>query len=179
MKKITIFLALLIMLVTVLNFLAVNVDAYDYGAQISTIDGKKDSSKASTSTQNVVGAILQVARIAAVADAFDAMTSKRTYRDSLPIEVVREEIEKNLGTQFDPEIGNCFLDIIDNEYDKIKELTVGVVEENIAKERITLSPQLLLELARRKERENCYVDVNELVPMYMRKSQAEESLKTN
>ena len=65
------------------------------------------------------------------------------------------------------------------EYDKIKELTVGVVEENIAKERITLSPQLLLELSRRKERENCYVDVNELVPMYMRKSQAEESLKTN
>ena len=63
-----------------------------------------------------------LARIAAVADAFDAMTSKRTYRDSLPIEVVREEIEKNLGTQFDPEIGNCFLDIIDNEYDKIKEI---------------------------------------------------------
>ena len=63
-----------------------------------------------------------LARIAAVADAFDAMTSKRTYRNSLPIEVVHEEIEKNLGTQFDPEIGNCFLDIIDNEYDKIKEI---------------------------------------------------------
>ena len=63
-----------------------------------------------------------LARIAAVVDAFDAMTSKRTYRNSLPIDVVRSEIEKNLGTQFDPEIGNCFLDIIDNEYDKIKEI---------------------------------------------------------
>ena len=63
-----------------------------------------------------------LARIAAVADAFDAMTSKRTYRNSLPIDVVREEIEKNLGTQFDPEIGKVFLEIIDNEYDKIKEI---------------------------------------------------------
>ena len=62
------------------------------------------------------------ARIAAVADAFDAMTSKRTYRNSLPIDVVRSEIEKNLGTQFDPELGKVFLDIIDNEYDKIKEI---------------------------------------------------------
>lgn len=62
------------------------------------------------------------ARIAAVADAFDAMTSKRTYRNSLPIDVVREEIEKNLGTQFDPHIGKTFLEIVDNEYDKIKEI---------------------------------------------------------
>ena len=62
------------------------------------------------------------ARIAAVADAFDAMTSKRTYRNSLPIGVVRAEIEKNLGTQFDPELGKIFLNIIDNEYDKIKEI---------------------------------------------------------
>ena len=62
------------------------------------------------------------ARIAAVADAFDAMTSKRTYRDSLNIEVVKSEIEKNLGTQFDPELGRLFLEIIDNEYNKIQEI---------------------------------------------------------
>ena len=63
-----------------------------------------------------------LARIATVADAFDAMTSKRTYRNSLPIDVVRAEIEKNLGTQFDPEIGKVFLDIIDNDYDKIEKI---------------------------------------------------------
>ena len=63
-----------------------------------------------------------LARIAAVADAFDAMTSKRTYRDSLPIDVVRSEIENNLGTQFDPEIGKVFLDILDNQYSKIAEI---------------------------------------------------------
>ena len=39
-----------------------------------------------------------VARIAAVADTFDAMTSKRSYRDSLPIDVVRAEIERCSGT---------------------------------------------------------------------------------
>ena len=94
MKKITIFLALLIMLVTVLNFLAVNVDAYDYGAQISTIDGKKDSSKASTSTQNVVGAILQVARIAAVGVALIMLTVlAMKYMYSAPRD--RAEIKKH------------------------------------------------------------------------------------
>ena len=62
------------------------------------------------------------ARISAIADAFDAMTSKRTYRNSLPINIVRDEIEKNLGTQFDPELGRLFLSLIDNEYNKIEEI---------------------------------------------------------
>ena len=63
-----------------------------------------------------------VARITAVADAFDAMTSKRTYRDSLPIEKVKEEIEKCSGTQFDPEIAKLFLGILNNEYKSILEI---------------------------------------------------------
>ena len=63
-----------------------------------------------------------LARIAAVADSFDAMTSRRVYRDSLPIDVVIEEIEKNKGTQFDPSVADAFLDILRNNYDKIKEI---------------------------------------------------------
>ena len=63
-----------------------------------------------------------LARIAAVADAFDAMTSKRVYRDSLPIDVVISEFEKNKGTQFDPQIDDVFLDILKNDYEKIKEI---------------------------------------------------------
>ena len=63
-----------------------------------------------------------IARIAAVADTFDAMTSKRSYRDALPLEVVRAEIEKCSGTQFDPQIANVFLNILDNNYDLIKEI---------------------------------------------------------
>lgn len=56
-----------------------------------------------------------VARIIGVADAYDAMTSKRSYRDVLPQAVVREEIEKCLGTQFDPDIGRIMLQIMDED----------------------------------------------------------------
>lgn len=63
-----------------------------------------------------------VARIAAVADTFDAMTSKRSYRDSLPIYVVRAEIERCSGTQFDPNIAKVFLDIMNNDFDLIREI---------------------------------------------------------
>ena len=41
------------------------------------------------------------ARIVGLADSFDAMTSDRTYRKALPVEVVRKEIEDNAGLQFD------------------------------------------------------------------------------
>lgn len=60
-----------------------------------------------------------LARITAVADTFDAMTSKRTYRDALPIEIVKEEFRKNMGTQFDPDVTLVFLDILENHYDEI------------------------------------------------------------
>lgn len=62
------------------------------------------------------------ARIAAVADTFDAMTSKRSYRDSLPLDTVVAEIKRVSGTQFDPDIAKVFLDIIENDYDKIERI---------------------------------------------------------
>ncbi len=48
------------------------------------------------------------ARVIAVADTFDAMTSKRAYRDALPVERAFEEIDKCTGSQFDPEIAPHF-----------------------------------------------------------------------
>ena len=63
-----------------------------------------------------------LARIAAVADTFDAMTSKRSYRDPLPLDYVISEFEKCKGTQFDPNIADAFIDILKNDYDKIKEI---------------------------------------------------------
>ena len=62
------------------------------------------------------------ARITAVADTFDAMTSKRSYRDAVPLEKVKEEIKQCSGTQFDPKIASVFLDILNNHYDEILEI---------------------------------------------------------
>ena len=59
--------------------------------------------------------IPEEARIIAVADAYDAMTSSRSYRNPLPADVVRDEIEKGKGAQFDPEFADIMLDIIDDE----------------------------------------------------------------
>lgn len=63
-----------------------------------------------------------LARIATVADSFDAMTSRRSYRDSMPLDVVKAEIEKNKGTQFDPNIADVFLNILNNNYSEIEEI---------------------------------------------------------
>ena len=63
-----------------------------------------------------------LARVAAVVDAFDAMTSKRAYRDAIPLETVKSEIERCSGTQFDPVMAEAFLNILNNKYDEIKKI---------------------------------------------------------
>ncbi len=63
-----------------------------------------------------------LARISAIADTFDAMTSKRTYRNALPLDVVVAEIERCKGTQFDPNLADTFLNIIKNNYNEIEEI---------------------------------------------------------
>ena len=70
-----------------------------------------------------------MARIAAVADTFDAMTSRRSYRGPIDIEHVKEEIKRCEGTQFDPQIAEVFLDILNNNFDKIKEIQEKYVSE--------------------------------------------------
>ena len=55
------------------------------------------------------------ARIIGIADAYDAMTSRRSYRDVLPQSVVREEIAKGRKTQFDPTCADIMLQMIDED----------------------------------------------------------------
>jgi HD-GYP domain-containing protein (c-di-GMP phosphodiesterase class II) len=50
-----------------------------------------------------------IGRIVGLADGFDAMTSRRVYRDAMSVEKALEEIRKGLGTQFDERIGKIFL----------------------------------------------------------------------
>ena len=74
--------------------------------------------------------IPEIARIIAVADAYDAMTSKRSYREPMPQQLVREELVKGSGTQFDPVYAKIMLHLIDvdteynmKEHETIKELS--------------------------------------------------------
>ncbi|MBR3882037.1 MAG: HD domain-containing protein [Clostridia bacterium] len=57
-----------------------------------------------------------LARIVSVADSFDAMTSRRSYRGELDLEYVKNEFKTKSGTQFDPVIAQIFLDILNTEY---------------------------------------------------------------
>lgn len=61
--------------------------------------------------------IPELARIIGVADAYDAMTSKRSYRDVLSQEIVTSELEKGKGTQFDPQIAELMIQLIKEDTD--------------------------------------------------------------
>ena len=60
------------------------------------------------------------ARIVGIADSFDAMSSNRIYRKALPKSVIREELLKGRGTQFDPKLLDAFLVLFDRgDFDDI------------------------------------------------------------
>ena len=72
-----------------------------------------------------------VARIIGIADSFDAMNSKRIYRDSLPEEIIRKELVNGRGTQFDPQYLDIFLELwnegklaLEPEDDKEKTISI-------------------------------------------------------
>lgn len=61
------------------------------------------------------------ARLLALADSFDAMSSTRTYREAMPRSVVLEEIRRNTGTQFDPAFAGVFMKLDFLDYDRMVE----------------------------------------------------------
>lgn len=71
------------------------------------------------------------ARIVSVADAFDAMNSDRIYRKALPKDIIRKEINRNKGIQFDPDVATAFLSLYDSgEIEKITENTESRILNN-------------------------------------------------
>jgi diguanylate cyclase (GGDEF)-like protein/putative nucleotidyltransferase with HDIG domain len=58
------------------------------------------------------------AQIVAVADAYEAMTSDRSYRDSIGYAAARGELERCAGTQFDPLVVEAFLAALEREYER-------------------------------------------------------------
>ena len=59
--------------------------------------------------------IPEIARIIAVADAYDAMTSSRIYRDALSAQEVKNEIISGIGTQFDKRFAEILLELLDKD----------------------------------------------------------------
>ena len=70
-----------------------------------------------------------VARIIAIADAYDAMTTNRVYRKHLSKDIVLNELEHGKGTQFDPEICEVMIDLIKNN--QLKEVQEHEEENSI------------------------------------------------
>jgi len=54
-------------------------------------------------------------RILSIADAYDAMTSDRPYRKAMKQEETIAELQKNAGSQFDPELVDIFITILQNK----------------------------------------------------------------
>ncbi len=73
-------------------------------------------------------------RILTIADCFDAMTARRPYKHPQSIDYARNELKKNSGTQFDPELVPVFLSLIEDGKDygvKIYENSCHSVISNI------------------------------------------------
>ena len=80
-----------------------------------------------------------VARIIGIADSFDAMNSKRIYRDRLPDEIIRKELVNGSGKQFDPKYLEIFLKLweegkLNFEPEKENEKTISIEGSRLIKQ---------------------------------------------
>jgi putative nucleotidyltransferase with HDIG domain len=62
------------------------------------------------------------ARIITVADSYDAMTSDRTYRRAMPSSKALDELTRNIGTQFDPDVVAAFMRVVARDEEPEREL---------------------------------------------------------
>ena len=70
------------------------------------------------------------AKIVAVADSYDAMSSQRIYRNQLPMDKIVRELEHNKGTQFDPVIVDIFLKLLSEDKIHVKEDYLNLAEND-------------------------------------------------
>ena len=95
--------------------------------------------------------IPEIARIIAVADAYDAMTSKRSYRKTIPQQMVREELVKGMETQFDPRFAKIMLHMLDVDEEYVmqerdeKEGLAGKIELSVKEPRSVISEGILVD----------------------------------
>lgn len=96
-----------------------------------------------------------VARIICIADAYDAMNSRRIYRDKLPQDKIRQELEKGSGAQFDPVFLKAFLKLFDEgklNADKI----VMEAERGLSSESTQLFNQVMSSIEAENQKNESY-----------------------
>jgi GAF domain-containing protein len=107
-------------------------------------------------------------RILAIADAFDAMTSDRPYRKGLPVGIAMQELKKNSGTQFDPDLVEVFCHVLEMNTDVNGRMVFPRLEEINARSQVSfkygkdaihtvLKPLSEEELTKRDERRRAAV----------------------
>lgn len=90
-----------------------NIDIISYTSDIARHHHERYDGKGYP--EGIKGEEISVgARIVAIADSFDAMNSERIYRRPLERKTIIEEIVKNKGTQFDPQIADVFLELLNS-----------------------------------------------------------------
>jgi putative two-component system response regulator len=76
------------------------------------------------------------ARVVAVADVFDALTTRRPYKEPMPLEVARNYLVENQGRQFDPACVEAFL----SRWDEVVEIAAGQQAAPFQKAEATPAP---------------------------------------
>ena len=103
--------------------------------------------------------IPEIARIICIADAYDAMNSKRVYRDNLSKEEIYAQLENGKGTQFDPDFIDSFLKLLDEDKLTIED------ENELGKAELTLTEEssILLNQIVRNIEENQKNDIYDIL----------------
>jgi diguanylate cyclase (GGDEF)-like protein/putative nucleotidyltransferase with HDIG domain len=105
-----------------------------------------------------------IARIIAVADAYDAMTSNRVYRKHLDDDAVLNEIKKGVGTQFDPDAANAMIRLL--ESGRLAPIRSSVQEEPQEMQDVSTIVSRVIEKNEEKLKERMKID--ELTGKYNR-----------
>ena len=115
-----------------------------------------------------------IARIISVADAYDAMTSNRVYRKHLDSETVMQELKKGIGTQFDPEIAETMIQLLEKGH--LKNMSEDDVAEGREIEEATTILSRVIEKNERRAVEDMLYD--DLTSVYNRSSGEQLMKKT-
>lgn len=106
------------------------------------------------------------ARIIGIADAYDAMSSKRPYRNGRSNEVILGELARGRGTQFDPELVDVMIRLIEDGLEITEETKQVVMKGNLASE----SSELLYHVYHTSIEENRFsIGLDSLTQTYNKK----------